>query len=178
MPIKNKDGTPYSYNQRPNPIMTTQTIWPKDEPVYLHNKIGKRYFKNKLQEVIKPTKVLEVDIVKTIDETPMKKQYPNEEIYEIWCLPCISFKTVDDPLYGSSFGKVTYGEKFLFEGRIIELEDLYIQIMTENKEVTEKSILFPKIKGKRWWKVSHTTNTEDGQLIVAMISDYQPSFSD
>jgi hypothetical protein len=181
MTIKTKDGSLYSL-PKPNPIFLTQTIWPKDEPVYLHNKIGKRYFRNGVEETQQivhsmPIEENEIKIINKIEEPPpIKKQYPDEETIEVWCLPCIEQETVD-PLYASSYSKVTYGNKFTFTAQIIQLEDLYIRLMAPN-EITAKSILYPKVKGKRWWKVSGAQETEDGYLISAIISDYQPSFSD
>ena len=157
MAITDKYGNIYNLN-KPNPILSTQTIWPKDEKVYIHNKIGKRYLESK--EVID-------------EEQPIKKIYPNEEMVEIWCLPCESYKIVTDTLYDNSYTKVNYGEKFLFKAQILQLEDLYIQLFT-NRDIKEGSILFPRTKGKRWWKVIDVNKN----IVNAMISDYQPSFSD
>lgn len=174
MAIKKKDGTPYVFS-KPNPIMGTQALWSKTEPILIHNKvkIGQRYLKTEfteieeeeIEEIEQPQVVKEeIKIIKKI-ETPDTKIH--EGIIDVWCLPCVKYKD----------GKITYGEKFILESQILDVADLYIQILAAGK-VEPKSILYPKTKDRRWWKVSSCTKDDEYYVINAVVSDYQPSFSE
>ena len=164
MTIRNCDGTIFSLS-KPNPIMISQSLWSKDEIVILHNKFGKK--------ILIGSEVTEPDIKKK--ETPAQIPQLVADEVDIWCLPAY-YETKEDPLYGESHGILKYGSKFIFKGTIVESEDLYNTIAcTDN--ITEGSVIFPKNKDKRWWRVNRKVRLPDGSyLINNLISDYQPSF--
>lgn len=185
MALKNKDGTEYKLN-KPNPIMIDQTIWEK-EKLILHNKIGKLVvLPDKTERVVfdhqtimKTKELLEKSaepvIVKQLEEPEVGNN--EDDKVQIWCLPA-SYKKYKDSLYGEEYKKINYGSKFLFEAISIEQDDLSFIIWTNTKAVTEGSILFPRTYDKRWWRVQSIREENGGYTIAAMISDYQPKFSD
>lgn len=178
MAIKNPDGTPYVLPNF-NKIRAEQSVWNKSE-IKLHNmtwesivivdRTGEKLtFEDILihhvQEEVKK------DVVETLEEPK------SEDSVNVWCLPASS--TVhSDPLYGSSFNRVKYGKKFVFEAIIIEQTDIVIQLWANTKTITVNSIIYPQNSDKRWWKVSSNNEYhEGGWLITATISDLHPDFS-
>lgn len=165
MPIKNRDGTTYQV-QKPNPIMTTQSLWSKDEMAIMHNKFGKKVRLSKKQDEIKEEKKIEKKITKE----------PEPNYTDIWCLPAF-YEVNEDPLYGTSHSVIKYGTKFQFKGIILVSEDLYITVVYKD-EIPDGSVLFPRNKDRRWWRVAKNEKLGDGNhVITALPSDYQPSFS-
>jgi hypothetical protein len=179
MAIKNKDGSIYCYS-KPNPLMNSQALWPKDEKVIFHNKFGQRYCDNKLEveeevEEEKEEVVEQVEIVEKIIEkghTAGRDEY----VFDVWCLPA-KIITKIDPLYGSNYNRVKYGEKYKFEAKLYESNDLHLQLITK-QETPVNSVIFPLNKDRRWWRVTNNQNYEKGfWLVTGQISDYQPNFS-
>jgi hypothetical protein len=172
MALKNADGTTYTLS-KPNPIMLNQTLW-RDKCI-LHNIVGRKIM---IDDVVvsvpvpKPTeKPAEPQVVEKLEEPT-----PDPNVTQIWCLPA-SYKEVVDSLYGEKFQRLVYGKKFLFDAIIIESEDLYLTLWTDTRAVTAGSVIYPRNQDKRWWRVQNVKE-ENGYLIYAMVTDYQPDFSD
>lgn len=165
MAIKNRDGTVYQV-QRPNPIMMTQSLWSKDETAIMHNKFGKKVRLSKPQEVIKEEK--------KVAEKKVKE--PEPDYTDIWCLPAF-YEVKEDPLYGTSHSVIKYGAKFQFKGIVLNSEDLFITLIYKD-EIPDGSVLFPRNKDRRWWRVAKSEKLGDGNYVITGLpSDYQPSFS-
>lgn len=111
------------------------------------------------------------------------------------CLPA-KISSHKDLLYGDSWQRITYGNKFIFPAVMISNNDLQMQFWTSdpNNKVTEKSIVFPfsyeiynqntqeydriPFDEHRWWKVSIKEEKEGGYLVSTIPSEDHPDFSD
>jgi hypothetical protein len=184
MAIKNKDGSPYRFT-KPVPEMAQQSFWNKKESITVHNKYGERYLRerndadeidlSKIKREVELPEVEEIKIVQAIEE-PKPKQL-SEEIVEIWCLPCVGHIENVDPLYDESYDKINYGGTFIFKSRLLSLEDLSIQFITEmNVNLPNESVVYPKTASRRWWRIKGMKEVEGFKIYVGVISDYQPSF--
>ena len=183
MPIKNKDGSIFSFN-KPNPVMLQQDFWSKTESVIIHNKFGQRHIVEsnekfrevKLNEKAKVREIEKQDDIKIIQSfVEEKPKHISESVIEVWCLPCLGYNENEDELYGESYSTLKYGDKFIFRARLLEVEDLHIQLVTDQK-INEYSVVYPKTNGKRWWKVQETKESKGFYFMNCIISDYQPSF--
>jgi len=177
MAIKNRDGSIYCFS-KPNPLMNSQSIWPKNENVILHNKIGQRFYgQGKEINVVEEKKVEKMKEVVIVTKAETSEKHVERDVIDVWCLPA-EIITKIDPLYGSNYNRIKYGEKFSFEAKIYETEDLYLQLITKQK-LPENSVIFPRNKDRRWWRVSGTEKYEgDFWIVTSQISDYQPNFVD
>ncbi len=187
MAIKNKDGSIYSFT-KPAPQMVEQVFWNKKEHVMLHNKFGQRFVKeNKHEEspidikipdyedMEPPTE--EIKIIKHIDAPEEKPKALMADIVDVWCLPCLERSENVDPLYGESYEKVNYGEKFMFKARLFSLEDLQIEFITEGSVILPyESVIYPKVANRRWWQIKGYKEVKSYRMYIGVISDYQPSF--
>lgn len=177
MTIKNKDGSDYYYS-KPNPVMNSQSLWPKDEPVKLHNKFGKRFYGQDMESEPELAEEVEEEIeeVKIVQSIEKPKEDTDSDIFEVWCLPATIITKVD-PLYGSHYNRIKYGEKFTFEAKVYETTDLYLQLVAK-QEIPVSSVIFPLNKDRRWWRVAGSEKYEDSGfwIITSQISDYQPNF--
>jgi hypothetical protein len=207
MPIKNKDGTLFKL-ESPNPIMSEQMLWEKDQMIIHNMpKFGQPVVMKDSTEPVKqafdkmpivgkitePTQEQELPtIVKTTEPpTVVKKDIPDivdkldddgittvmEGEIDVWCLPA-KYVEVVDSIYDQKYKKLKYGNKFIFQGYLIEQADLFTIIWTKTKAVSEGSIIYPKIMDKRWWRVTGTKEEEGGYLLYAEITDYHPNFSE
>lgn len=93
----------------------------------------------------------------------------------IHCLPADADVKIDD-LYGERSVKIKYGKKFNFEAILIQEDDFNLYFWTHLEKVTSYSILYPKNKDKRWWKVVGTKKAPEGFFISCMPSDHHPNF--
>jgi hypothetical protein len=102
------------------------------------------------------------------------------------CLPAIVSQHRDS-LYGESFARLKYGKKFIFPGVIVQSSDLAIELWTTDpkNQVAERSIVYPyryengiPYDDYRWWRVMSKTEKDGGYIYKAVISDFQPDFSD
>lgn len=111
------------------------------------------------------------------------------------CLPA-KVKTHKDLLYGDSWERVVYGDKFVFPSVMISNNDLQMQFWTSdpNSQISEKSIIYPfsyeiynqntqdydkvPFNEHRWWKVSSKEEKEGGWLFSSIPSQDHPDFSD
>lgn len=91
------------------------------------------------------------------------------------CLPAKS-KTITDMLYEEKTVKVTYGNQFLFEAIIIEETDFELLFWSHLENIQKYSIVYPRNKNKRWWKVESVSNAPEGYFLKCRPSDIQPSF--
>lgn len=187
MVIKNKDGTVYKISG-PNPLMGRQDFW-KD--FITHNfdwlsevakddtdKILKEY---KVEKIEQQRIEVQDELKQTEDkEKPIKIDYNNniniKKYNSVLCF-CLPAKNIEkkDELYGEYYEKTEYLDKFLTEIVLLEKEDFTIKIWCE-KLLTKKSIIYPKNKDKRWWKITEIENAPVGYYYFANISDYTPSF--
>jgi len=99
----------------------------------------------------------------------------NVERTIIYCLPAIT-KEHRDMLYGEVKKTIKFGKPFSFEGVVIQVEDLGMNFWTSIPHVTKNSIIYPRSRDKRWWKVSELEDKTGGYLIQAVATNYHPSF--
>lgn len=102
------------------------------------------------------------------------------------CLPVTYNKTKTD-FYEEDRTKASYGDKFTFEGVVVNHTDLAILFWTNAEPVSKGSIIFPSTitDGKnqkkygeyRWWKVVERTKERNGWLMRAIPTEVQPDFS-
>jgi hypothetical protein len=92
------------------------------------------------------------------------------------CLP-VTVRKVSDDFYGSEYSRDVYGEKFTFPAILIEESDLMIQFWTD-RELGERSIVYPMIETKRWWRVQSYEEKSGGYFYSALPSDINPDFGD
>jgi hypothetical protein len=187
MAIKNKDGSTYSFT-KPAPQMIEQVFWNKQERVSLHNKFGQRFIKENVQEEPVEAKIPEyeemtppvkeeIKIIKHMDNSDEKPKTLSADIVDVWCLPCLERVENVDPLYGESYEKVNYGEKFTFKARLFSLEDLQIEFITEGNVILPyESVVYPKVPNRRWWQIKGYKEVKGYRIYIGVISDYQPSF--
>lgn len=190
MAIKNKDGTVFKIFG-PNPLMDEQNLWKGfikhnfewTEEIDKENKFkpGLEIKQNKEDVIFEEFKDKEIieEIKKTIVEEHPKKEIKNKTIEnhkttQCFCLPIRIVEKKDD-LYEETYRKTEYLDKFIFEAVVIEKEDIYIKFWTMEK-ITKNSIVYPKNKDKRWWKVSEEAEAPIGIIYTAFASDYTPSF--
>lgn len=192
MAIKNKDGSTYSFS-KPAPQMEQQTFWDKAEKIVFHNKFGEKFHKEDIkpkepEPVHKEIKIVdfkevakqhddEIKIVQAIEES--KPKPISEDIVDVWCLPCLEYTESVDPLYNESYSKINYGDKFTFQARLLELEDLHVKFVTEGHvKLPGESVIYPKMKNRRWWRIRGVKEIKGYNVYLGIISDYQPSFVD
>ena len=195
--IKNKDGKPYLLTS-PNPLGKSQEVWKKDEKFILYNFNWKKVLLE-LNDLIPsfsdpdPLPIVQVAepviIEEPVIETPIpepdkkvKRKLNEENIVIFHCQPA-SIRYVRDELYDEERPIVEYGEKFTFEGVVIERGDLST-LFWAGIEIPEKSVVFPskyrtgiKYGEHRWWKISKSKEKSGGYLHETIPSDYQPDFS-
>jgi hypothetical protein len=142
-------------------------------------------------KVEKVQKLPEIDIPIKQEETQTPPVPVNEEPVErpvsinskllnykrtvINCLPAIADVHIDD-LYGERSVKIKYDKKFNFEAILIEEDDFNLVFWTHLSKVTKYSVLYPKNKDKRWWKVTAIKQAPEGFFISCMPSEYHPNF--
>jgi len=156
-------------------------------------------------------KELETPLNKEL-ETPLNKEpeTPLEEIqnqeakefdlpylkYRVlcYCLPATT-KVHTDKLYGESWQRVAYGNKFVFPCIVMSSNDLLFEFWTSDPrlQIDENSIIYPfsyevhnistdsydkvPYDEYRWWKVSRKEPKEGGWLFHCVPSQDQPDFS-
>lgn len=202
--IKNKDGTIYKL-QSPNPLVKEQVFW-ADKGEYIVHNLNWQKILIQLQDLIPefepeeipvevklPEKEINVDVKEPPAVTPpivepliVPKETKNSlnlnNLVLMHCQPTIS-KTHTDELYGDSYSKTSYGEKFTFEALVVQREDFTMLFWT-NLKLEKGSVVYPskyrdgtKYGDLRWWKVNRMTEKAGGYLVESVPSDYQPDFS-
>ncbi len=177
MALRNKDGSVFKLNG-PNPIMTQQTLW--NDKYIIHNKIGRRVViadSQEIQEPILKPQTKEPQIVESLGKKEeIRVESPNDPI-QVWCQPA-NYVEVVDPLYGEKYKKIKYGKKFMFEAIIVEHEDLFMIFWTNTKAVTPGSVIYPRSRDKKWWRIESVKEDQGGYLMYASITSHHPDFSD
>ena len=146
---------------------------------------------NNLIKVEKVQKPPEIELPVKQEETQIPHIPVNEEPVErpasinskllnykrtiINCLPAIADVHIDD-LYGERSIKIKYDKKFNFEAILIEEDDFNLVFWTHLSKITKYSVLYPKNKDKRWWKVTEIKQAPEGFFISCMPSEYHPNF--
>jgi hypothetical protein len=128
------------------------------------------------------------------DERPFDLPYIKYKVL-CHCLPA-RLEQRKDSLYGESWGRVKYGNKFVFPCVVTSSSDLSLEFWTSDprSQITERSIVYPftyEVHNRetdaydrvpyddyRWWRVSSKEEKEGGWLFRANPSDFQPDFSD
>jgi hypothetical protein len=180
MVIKNKDGSVYRLSS-PNPLVKNQEKWEKNN-IILHN----LNWEQKIIELNEPEEIIIEEKKEEIKKEEIKPKENKPELKNVvlmHCLPAI-IKITKDDLYNETRSKINYGEKFTFEGVVIERGDFSIQFWT-NIDLAKNSIIYPTkyrdgtpFGDFRWWSVNEIKDKSDGKLITAVISGYQPHFKE
>ena len=207
MVVYNKDGSVYKL-RGPNPIAKTQAVWKKGD-YKLHNLKWKSIlFPDKGSNVnlfktdfdIKgksfapiPIEIEEEEPIQEpvidmepeiLEEEPISREeynYIEQHKVVFICLPAI-VKQHNDNLYNESYTMIHYGNKYTFEGIIVEETDFKIQFWAM-KDIPNKSVVFPKHRAnysgydRRWWRINEIEEKSGGFLMDAIISDYSPDLS-
>ena len=198
--LKNKDGTPYKLSG-PNPMMKNQEVWGN---FIVHNMEWEEEKSEDNQKLV-PVETdfnIRESFISSLDEakeelkskeelSPVEKKEPPErkkvvilepkeddvdiEKVFIHCLPAFTRKKKDE-LYGDETNMIRYGDPVSFEGVMLQQEDFFIKVWTDVENINIGSILYPKTNFKRWWRVQEKAIKGTGWILIAMPSDYQPSF--
>ena len=99
----------------------------------------------------------------------------HERGMEFHCAPVYQVAMKDD-LYGTEYKMNRYGNKFVFDGVIVEENDLELVYWCV-KEMTKGSVIMPKARESRWWRVEEIEPRTGGFLVKALPSDVNPDFS-
>jgi hypothetical protein len=111
----------------------------------------------------------------------LKREITNREalhIYKnIWQLEMIEFEDNEEKenFYGEKKKQFFYGNPFVFEGEVLDQQDIFIKIKTKT-EIPYNSIIFPKDEFMRWWKVQ--SYNKESNILLAYPSEEQPSFEE
>jgi len=189
MAIKNSDGSIFKLNG-PIPVMKEQKTW---NGYVLHNMEWNPYsFDSEDNNVFqKETPVRKDPFIEELEKNPpkqeetVKQEVPLPKIDKktnipttlCYCLPTKVESKVDS-LYDEVRKTISYDTPFVLEIVITEETDINFECWTTVKNIDFGSILYPKNKMKRWWKVSHLEEKSGGFLVKCVISPYQPAFSD
>lgn len=218
MAIFTKDGKMYMV-EGPNPLVKKQVSWDRSKLVF-HN-FRWDEIKNGMASCAsgEPNTPTEPEVHEKSaasepirenpepDETPEKQdQVELSEGGKEFDLPYIKYKVLchcmpakveerADSFYGESWGRIKYGNKFVFPCVVISSTDLSFEFWTSDprNQVTEKSVIYPfsyevhngatnsydkvPYDDYRWWKVTSREPKEGGWLFRSNPSDIQPDFS-
>jgi hypothetical protein len=186
--IKNSDGSPYKI-RKPNPLMLQQEI--EEQPIeVIHNfspeeivlqskgkkkittafpaTIGVMEPHPQIQEQIKANELVEEEYIPEV-----KEEIESDNKVNCWCLPA-DWKDFYDPLYEETRKNLVYGNKFMFEGIVLNADETDYQMWMKAK-IKPSSIVFVS-PNRRWWKVIKVTESEDGFIVNCMPSLERPSF--
>lgn len=115
------------------------------------------------------------EVTKEINVNSQVARIFHERGMEFHCSPIYSVPMKDD-LYGTEYMMNRYGDKFIFDGVIIEENDLELVYWCV-KNMTVGSIVMPKARESRWWRVDQVEEKTGGFLVKAFPSDVNPDFS-
>jgi hypothetical protein len=179
--IKNKNGEEYKIS-KPNPLMKYQDLW----NIYtLHNffwnetiEENKKQIKeniNKINEQIEEKEEIE-EIEQEIEAIEIVEKDIIQEIgVECYYLEAENTSFLDN-LYGDKKTKIKYTQKKIININIDSYNDLFLYF-THDKKLEKNSIIFPKNKDKRWWKINKVKKEEEKDYSYECIpSDFTPSF--
>lgn len=106
---------------------------------------------------------------------PVQTELNDLEKTFIHVLPAI-IKNKKDYLYGEEYQTIEYLKPTSFEGIVLEHLDIFLKIWTDTDQFGAGSVLYPKMQGKRWWRIQEVAKQPQGYFIICAPSDYQPSF--
>lgn len=203
-----RDGKKYKTLFGPNPLLADQSSIPKKDLVF-HNfgwnaetiklrkpapiKIPEPSPEPKLvpEPILESQELTEEDFFVSVEtpvgnpivETPTLEE-TTEKIDDSVILHCLPAFVKDRN--GNAPKSVIYGDKFLFEGEIVDYSDLGIQIWTSDNRITRNSIVTPKswkypreesLEIFLTCKITRIDSKSDGFLLYGIVSDIQPDFS-
>jgi len=99
----------------------------------------------------------------------------SERGMEFHCAPVVQI-TMKDDLYGTEYKMNRYGDKFVFDAVVVDENDLEIVFWCV-KTMTKGSVIMPRRKESRWWRVEEIEPKTGGFLVKALPSDVNPDFS-
>ena len=91
------------------------------------------------------------------------------------CLPA-DVRIITDRLYEEKTVKINYGKPFSFEAVIIKDDDLEFVFWSHLENIKKYSVIYPKNKTKRWWKVQGINEAPEGNFFACVPSEVHPSF--
>lgn len=139
----------------------------------------KQFFEELREPDPKPTPTPEPSPEKpTIQAEPRTARLLKERGVEYFCAPVVGTKAHVDELYGSTYERFEYGDKYLFDAIVVAESDLQIQFWCA-RPITVHSIVYRKVRegGERWWRVGEVEPKSGGYLARAIPSDTNPDFS-
>lgn len=142
--------------------------------------------KNEKTEDTKPSVVNQkpeepkVNISFEADKDVIRPKTINEKLQNylkdiLCCLPA-DVRIITDKLYEEKTVKITYGQSFSFEAVIIKDDDLEFVFWSHLENIKKYSIIYPKNKTKRWWKVQSINEAPEGYFFACVPSEVHPSF--
>jgi hypothetical protein len=182
--IKNKDGNQYKIS-RPNPLMKNQDLW---EIYTTHNFVWESIvIKSKELEAETEVELIPEPITEKIkidpEEVkviPIKEDIPiiKEKLKDLEEAHLLTAENIinKDELYNQDI-KVTI--KYEKQKTILIKIEFYndLNLVFESKEeITKNSVVFPKNKNKRWWKILKVNKKENMFSCSCIPSDFTPSF--
>lgn len=218
MAIRRKDGNLYVL-EGPNPIVREQVSWDPntlvfhnfswEEIMFVQGSMKSTTERREIPKADNPpaqsdkspesppdiNKMPEVLIEEPPRQEPKEFDLPYIK-YKVlcYCLPAIT-KVHTDRLYGESWQRVTYGDKFVFPCVVMTSTDISLEFWTSDPrtQIEDKSIIYPfsyevhnassnsydkvPYDEYRWWKVSRKEPKEGGWLFHCIPSQDQPDFS-
>lgn len=184
MALKNKDGTFFKVTTQ-NPLTKTQR-WVSVDNLEFHNFVWEAMtIPDRDTDIDDPMGVSLVTVPTVPESKPQIRKFQNS--ITVNCLPVI-WNNKEDSLYGESYKTKTYGQKFIFEAIVVERGDLAISLWTATTLKSSQkhiriedyikpgAIIFPSFGDYRWWEIKQIKPYNEGLLIVAVITDFQPSF--
>lgn len=198
MPIRKKDGSLYTL-KGPNPLMQNQIKWKnfklhnmrsqnsaklieKNEPVFSDISFGPPSEEQDEIELVMDTPDLSMPETETLnefeEEMPQKEKSKipnNAEKIRAHVLPA-KRNVFEDDFFDESYTRITYDQPKVFEAIVVQSSDILFFFWTHEKFFEEESIIYPKTKDKRWWKVQSIEEISDGYVYKCIPSDQCPSF--
>lgn len=217
MAIRKKDGNVYVL-EGPNPVVKDQVAWDPEALVFhnfhweefLFSKVAKNRPKPPPKEEAPKVEAPKMELPPEPKEEipdqnsekpgsePSRREFDLPYIrYKVlcYCLPATT-KVHVDRLYGESWQKTTYGNKFVFPCVVMDSTDMGLEFWTSDPDgrVREHSVVYPfsyevhnasadsydrvPYDEYRWWKVSEREAKEGGWLVRCVPSESHPDFSD
>ena len=96
-----------------------------------------------------------------------------QDVVSCWCHPAEYRKHVD-PLYGETRKTPAWGDKFMFDGTVLQNSEMAFIIWAQVK-ITPPSIIFIRAH-RRWWRVTEVQPHDGGYAMTCRPSDVRTSF--
>lgn len=124
-------------------------------------------FKNSEQKTMPKIEEKEDDYIEEDDETDV------QDVVSCWCLPG-EYRQHIDNLYGETRRNLVWGDKFIFEGVILQGTEMMFVIWTQIK-INPPSIIYIRSQ-RRWWRVTEVNPHDNGFAMSCLPSETRPSF--